>query len=239
MPSLFPAFLAATLSTRPFRNRYLPTAPLHFLTCPTRDCLSCYDCQIHKMAVGVLDSASLQVQSVAPIPLATQELAQLLGPYIKMPSTSREPTDMFSVFLQAAKALNRTQNHNTPRFAEDVPYSSFHFSVELRTQCTECLGVRYRTEELDSLILPANEVNTGAPAEAATCRALEGWLSEGDIDFKCTGCKGSQAKLYVLSSASPMHPLFASIDDADRESSLPCSYSGTPRVLIWRLQGTY
>jgi len=238
-PSLFPAFLASTLSTRPFRNRYLPTAPLHFLTCPTRDCLSCYDCQMHKMAVGVLDPASLPVHSAAPIPLATQELAQLLGPYIKIPSTTREPPDLFSSFLEAAKALNRTQNHYTPKFAEDVPYSSFHFSVEARTQCTECLGVIYRTEELDSLILPAaNEVYTGALVEEATCRALESWLSESDIDFKCTGCKGSQGKLYVLSSAPPIHPLFDSIDDAGRESSLPYSYSGTPGGLIWHLQGT-
>ena len=233
MPSLFPAFLAATLSTRPFRNRYLPTAPLHFLTCPIRDCLSCYDCQMHKMAVSVLGPAPLPVQSATPIPLATQELAQLLGPYIKIPSTSREPQDLFSVFLQAAKALNRTQNHHTPKIVEDVPYSSFHFSVEVRTQCTKCLGVRYGTEGLESLVLPApNEVNTGTPAEAATCRALESWLSEATIEFKCTGCKGSQGKLYVLSSASPIHPLFGSIDDAGRKSSLPYSYFGTPGGLI-------
>ena len=151
---------------------------------------------MHKMAVGVLNPTSLPAQSTAPLPLATQELVELLGPYTKIPSAPREPPDLFSAFLQAAKALNRAQNHHTPKIAEDVPYSSFYFSVEVRTQCTECLGVRYQTEELDSLILPAsNEVNTGVSAEEATCRALEGWLSEADIDFKCTGCKGSQGKL--------------------------------------------
>jgi len=151
------------------------------------------------MAVGVLDSASLPVQLTAPIPFATQALVQLLGPYIKLPSTTREPPDLFSAFLQAAKALNRTQNHNTPKIAQDVPYSSFHFSVEVRTQCTECSGVRYQAEEVDSLLLPpCNEVNTGASAEEATCRTLESWLSETEIDFKCTSCKGSQGKLYVL-----------------------------------------
>ena len=238
MLRLFPAFLAATLSTRPFRNRYLPTAPLHFLTCPTRDCLSCYGCQMHKMAVGALDPASLPIQSTAPIPLATQELAQLLGPYIKIPSTSGEPPDLFSAFLQAAKALNRAQNQYTPTIAEDVPYSSFQFSVEVRTQCTQCLGVLYRTEEVESLTLPSpSEVNTGASAEEATCRALESWLSEADIDFKCTGCKGLQGKLYVLASASPTYLIRDSIDDAGRESSLSYSSSGNPGVLTFHLRG--
>ena len=187
------------LSTRPFRNRYLPTAPLHFLTCPTRNCLSCYDCQMHKMAAGVLGPASPPVQLPVPIPLATQDLAQLLAPYIKLPSTPGEPPNLFSAFLQAAKALNRTQNQYTPKIAEDVPYTSFHFPVEARTQCTKCLGVRYRTEVVDSLLLRAcDEVNNSASAEEATCRALESWLSEADIDFKCTCCDGSQGKLYVL-----------------------------------------
>jgi len=189
--------------------------------------------------MGVLGPTSLPVQSTAPIPLATQELAQLLGPYIKLPSTPRELPDLFSAFVQAAKALNRTQNHYTPKIAEDVPYSSFHFSVEVRTQCTKCLGVRYRIEEVDSLVLPAsNEVNTGRSAEEATCKALELWLLEAEFDFKCPGCKESQGTLYVLSSASPIHLLFDSIDDADRENSLPCSCYGIPVVLVWRLQGT-
>jgi hypothetical protein len=188
---------------------------------------------MHKMAVGVLDPASLPGQSTAPIPLATHELVQLLGPYIQVPTTPQEPPDLFSAFLQAAKSLNRSQNQHTPKIAVDVPYSSFHFSIEVRKQCTKCFGVRYRTEEVDTLILPlSNEANTGASAEEATCRALESWLSEADTDFKCTGCKGSQGTLYVLSSASPMHLIFDSIDDVGHESSLPCSSYGIPGVLV-------
>lgn len=239
MSSLFPAFLAAMLSTRPFRNRYLPTAPLHFLTCPTRDCLSCYDCQMHKMAAGVLDPGSLPAQLTVPIPLATQELAQLLAPYIKLPSNPGEPPNLFSAFIQAAKALNRTQNQHTPRIAVDVPYTSFHFSVEVRTQCMKCLGVRYRTEAVDSLLLPqCDEVNTDASAEEATCRALQSWLEEADVDFKCICCEGSQGKLYVLFFYFADSSLFDSIGDAGRKNSLPFSYSGILGVRTSRLEGT-
>lgn len=154
---------------------------------------------MHKMAAGVLDPASLPAQLTVSFPLATQELVQLLSPYIKLPPSPREPPNLFSAFLHAAKALNRTQNHHTPKIAQDVPYSSFHFSMEVRTQCTKCSGVRYRTEEVDNLLLPAcDAVNTSVSAEEATCRALEKWLSEADIDFKCICCEASQGKLYVL-----------------------------------------
>jgi hypothetical protein len=194
---------------------------------------------MHKMAAGVLGPASLPVQLTAPFPLATQELVQLLAPYIKLPSTPREPPNLFSAFLQAAKALNRTQNHHTPKIAEDVPYSSFDFSVEVRTQCTKCLGVRYRTEEVDSLVLPAcDEVNTSASAEEATCRALENWLSEADIDFKCICCEASQGKLCVLFFCFAGSSLFGLIGDAGCEISLPCSYSGILGDLTYRLEGT-
>ena len=227
------------LSTRPFRNRYLPTAPLHFLTCPTRDCLSCYDCQMHKMATGVLDPSSLPAQSTVPIPLATQQLVQLLAPHIKLPSTPREPPNLFFAFIQAAKALNRAQNQHTPRIAEDVPYTSFHFSVEVRTQCTECLGVRYRTEAVDSLLLPqCDEGNTSASAEEAACMALQSWLSEIDVDFECPCCEGSQGKLYALFFYFTDSSLLDSIGDAGRKNFPPSSYSGIPRALTSRLEGT-
>lgn len=191
------------------------------------------------MAAGVLDPASLPVQSTTPFPLATQGLVQLLAPYIKLPSTPREPPKLFSAFLQAAKALNRTQNHHTPKIAEDVPYSSFQFSVEVRTQCTNCQGVRYRTEEMDSLLLPVcDEEHTSASAEEATCRALENWLLEADIDFKCICCEASQGKLYVLFFCFADSTLFDLIGDAGRENTPPCSYAGIPGVLTYRLEGT-
>jgi hypothetical protein len=155
-------------------------------------------CLRPRLAAGSVDGS---------IPLATQELVQLLAPYIKLPSTPREPPDLFSAFLQAAKALNRTQNHHTPKIAEDVPYSSFHFSVEVRTQCTKCLGVRYRTEEVDSLVLPAcDEVNTSASAEEATCRALEIGCRKPTLISSAHVVKGRKGNCTFFSSASPVHP---------------------------------
>jgi ubiquitin carboxyl-terminal hydrolase 5/13 len=178
-------YMASTLqvlfSLPPFRRRYLPTATLHSMICPLPLPAECVDCQMHKLADGLLsgryavprtepDPAQVPVQATANDPVFQEGLRptsfkHLVGKGHAEFATMRQQDaeEFLGHLLSVLRAHHRKTTHNVTRQKEedglsDEPTEILRFGVESKLKCASCGGVRYRVDESDVASVPVEAV---------------------------------------------------------------------------------
>lgn len=180
-------YMASTMqvlfSLKDWRLRYLPSSQLHSLICPISLPAECIDCQMHKLADGLLSGRySHPRKTVDPaIIIPPKEgdpifqegirpvgLKSLIGKGHEEFATMRQQdSEEFLGHLLKVLRAHHKKMASLPAAAggksgdamdEDMqkqePTEIFRFGIEQRLQCTSCKRVRYRTDESDVVSLP-------------------------------------------------------------------------------------
>jgi hypothetical protein len=229
-----PMFLDGLLEITKFHNRWVPSAALHSLICHAPDPRKCFSCQMHKIASAIdveekkaiyilqqsvkmdgLEETSIKINSkglepmLIPWPVIddTTTLSYILGSILDLcknistsqiaaASTSQEPGIQVAGITEKENVFERTP-----------------IQVELRTECNQCKGVKYTTEQMDTIrgeggagqVRPG-EMDTNSGGEkgeikgmdvaAATLRCIGLWATvREEQKFNCPACKGSTASM--------------------------------------------
>lgn len=181
-----PSILIGLLETTKFRNRYLPLASLHSLTCPKPDPRDCFNCQMHKLTVAVHDSTDPSPVSR----LGTKGLAFMLTP----PTTIGDLTGTSTMFFEI---LDLCRNISIAQGGKDGIFERMKIQVEVRTECNQCKGVSYTTEKLEEIRGMVGNMQ-GADVAAATFWSIDAWASAQEKKFDCPACKGKTSLVYVV-----------------------------------------
>lgn len=195
-----------------FQQRYFadPQVKSHALLCTKSDPADCLECQLNKIAHGLLSGEYAVprqvVQSTVPDDEAERQskfqegikpdmFKRIIGKDHEEFKTMRQQ-DADEFFKHLLKKIEQFERASGESSTTDV----FKFGLEHRIQCTECHGVKYRSEQSESLSLPvpAKEVEAmDTDGQEQTKRyesvSLEHSLnlllaSETDLEYKCPKC---------------------------------------------------
>ncbi|KAG2136349.1 uncharacterized protein EDB93DRAFT_1169370 [Suillus bovinus] len=181
-----------------------PTAAAHWEICTQALPADCLECQMHKLADGLLsgryskphsDHEQAPTDALAhPTPehtpwqtgLKPTGFKALVGKGHAEFSTMRQQ-DAEEFFSHLLTVLRRF-NHPDTRGVPGQPTESFAFGLEQRLQCQSCHRVRYRVDAMDvlSLGIPAHELADG---EADTGAGAQGEEAVGVPDESGPGKK--------------------------------------------------
>lgn len=161
-----------------FKQRYFsnPEVKSHALVCTKSDPADCLECQLVKIADGLLSGRYAvprqTVQAGVPDDEAERQskfqegikpdmFKRIIGKDHEEFKTMRQQDadEFFKHLLKKIEQLERSSTSSTSS-ADGSTTDVFKFGLEHRLQCTECKGVKYRAEQSDSLSLPvpANEI---------------------------------------------------------------------------------
>lgn len=167
-----------------FQNRYYPSASTHWADCSVPLPADCVDCQMHKMADGLLSGRYSQPTSHIPQHPSASSLLHdsptpvfqegvrpvgfkaLIGKGHEEFSTMRQQ-DSEEFFSHLITVLRR-HSHSRGGASEGEPTEIFAFGMEQRLQCGECKGVRYRVDGMDVVSVPVHAHEKGKDAEGKT-----------------------------------------------------------------------
>ena len=181
-----PVILTALLETTKYRNRYLPSASLHSLTCPNLDPRTCFTCQMHKFATAVTleDGYTFPSDGVSSLPLEAT-VKPMAG--VVIDDTTSEAHLLSSI-------LDLCRNTSEPPAGPEVVrrkdgiFERMTIHVEIRTECSQCNGVRYSSEQMDTI--RGTEGNgEGADVAAATFWSIDTWAAAREEKFDCPACE--------------------------------------------------
>lgn len=165
--------IQSVFSLPAFQARYLPTFDLHAVTCPEPLPASCLECQMNKLADGLLSGRyshprlhpdpNAIIHSPSPdAPDHTSPAFQeglkpsmfkaLVGKGHEEFSTMRQQ-DSEEFFAHLLKSLRQDTKKKGGK-EEEQPTEVFKFGLEQRLQCLECMKVRYRVDSQDSVSIP-------------------------------------------------------------------------------------
>ncbi|KAI0716151.1 ubiquitinyl hydrolase [Cerioporus squamosus] len=196
--------LQTLFSLKPFRERYLPSAAAHWETCRETLPATCVDCQMHKLADGLLSgryshprphpatspSAPKETNPLAhdsPTPVFQEGVRpsgfkELVGKGHEEFATMRQQ-DAEEFFTHLVTVLRRHAKR-VGLDADKEPTEVFAFWTEQRLECGECKRVRYRVDATDTVSVPVPAREKGKDADGKT-------LYE-DVPLKmspiCTSC---------------------------------------------------
>lgn len=199
------------LSLPAFRGRYYPNASDHWQTCPEALPAACLECQMRKVADGLLSgrySHPHTLQSAlrdnplahdAPTPtfqegIRPASFKTLIGKGHEEFATMRQQdaeeflAHLLKVLRQNAKRLGLK--------AEDEPTEIFRFGMEQRLQCTDCKKVRYRVDSQDSISIPVPAIEKEKDAEGnpvyedvLLTAALDVVTDDEALEYQCPSCR--------------------------------------------------
>lgn len=207
-----------------FQQRYFnsPIIQNHALVCTKTDPADCLECQMAKLADGLLSGRYAFSRKIVSLDLSNDEAAQeskfqegikptmfkrIIGKDHEEFKTMRQQDadEFFKHLLKKIEQLERSSpaGQSGALSSTDV----FKFGLEHRLQCTECNGVKYSSETSDSLSLPvpAQQIETQEKDKVAfqsvalktTLDLLLGATSE--LEYKCPRCdKSVKATQYVF-----------------------------------------
>lgn len=223
--SCYMASVLQTIFSLPsFRNRYTNASSLsHSQTCSNPLHATCLECQMLKMAHGLLSGTyshpSTTQSRHSPESVVFQDglkpmgFKSLIGKGHAEFSTMRQQDS--EEFLGHLLSVLRREHHRTK--SQD-PTTAFQFGMEQKLECASCHGVKYRTDEMDVLgiSVPANKKED-----------VEGKVVYEDVDFtkcvdntvlglervdgwKCSGCGSAegavkQSRLATLPEVLVVH----------------------------------
>ncbi|GJE89413.1 ubiquitin carboxyl-terminal hydrolase [Phanerochaete sordida] len=203
--------LQTTFSLPSFRERYFPTAKDHWQTCPEPLPADCLDCQMHKLADGLLSGRYSHPRPAESAPVqATNPLAHdsptpvfqegvrpsmfkaLIGRGHEEFATMRQQDseEFFTHFVGAV----RRQLKRTGAGAD--PTDVFRFGMEQRLQCGACQKVRYRVDATDVVSVPVAKRERGVDAEGRPQyedvplkECLDIVTGTETLDYTCPSCQ--------------------------------------------------
>ncbi|OSD05569.1 ubiquitin carboxyl-terminal hydrolase 14 [Trametes coccinea BRFM310] len=215
--SCYMASVVQTLFSLPaFRQRYYPTAATHWETCHETLPANCVDCQMHKLADGLLSgryshprphqsnssSAPKETNPLAhdtPTPVFQEGVRpigfkSLIGKGHEEFATMRQQ-DAEEFFTHLVTVLRR----NAKKAGVDErnePTRVFEFGMEQRLECGECKRVRYRVDEMDTLSVPVPAREKGKDAEGKTLyedvqlkECLDIVTGTEALEYQCPACQ--------------------------------------------------
>lgn len=113
--------------------------------------------------------------------------------------------EFFQHFLKTLRTDAQKQRSVVPGSGSE-PTDIFRFGLEQRLQCTSCLGVRYRTDEQDSVSVPIAAVEKGKDGDGKVLYesvrledCIEQALEPTELEYNCPSCKKTVTAIkYVL-----------------------------------------
>lgn len=227
--------LQVIFSLPAFRAHYLDSFSDHARTCADPLPAACIDCQMRKVADGLLSGRYALPRSH----LATTSLA---SPAVSDPLQHDSPTPVFQegikpsmfktligkgheefmtmrqqdaeeFFVHLVKVL-RQQAKRVGSVPAAEPTDVFKFGVEQRLQCESCGGVRYRVDVQDDLSIsvpahPLGHTNEGNQTYASIdlTECLDMVTGVEEIEYRCPQCvRNVTAKKYVCPPSFNLSP---------------------------------
>jgi ubiquitin carboxyl-terminal hydrolase 5/13 len=193
-------------SLPPFQTRYgEPAASTHWSTCTISLPATCLDCQMHKVADGLLSGRyshprSGAFEDTAPgVPVFQEGLRPatfkaLVGRgHAEFATMRQQDAEEFLTHLLTSL---RRYARATGAVAEREPTETLAFGLEQRLQCTACDGVSYRVDPHDvlSVPVPAHEKGTDAEGrkvyeEVLLTQCVDAVLGSEGLEYKCPRCR--------------------------------------------------
>ncbi|TFK48016.1 ubiquitin carboxyl-terminal hydrolase 14 [Heliocybe sulcata] len=208
----------ALFSLDPFRQRYYPTAVQHWATCTEPLPANCVECQMAKLADGLLSGRYSHPRPTNPVspnpsePKSTNPLAHesptpvfqegvrpsgfkaLIGKDHAEFSTMRQQDA--EEFLGHLLTVLRRQAKRAGVPEAEQPAEVFAFGMEQRLQCAECKKVRYRVDEVDSVSVPIPATEERKDEEGKTVwkevhltECLGNVMSPEGLEYTCPACQ--------------------------------------------------
>lgn len=211
------AFVIQTLfSLPPFCERYLPTAGAHREACQEQLPASCIDCQMHKLADGLLSGRYSHPRphtaTFPPAPKETNPLAHdsptpvfqegvrpagfkaLVGKGHEEFATMRQQ-DAEEFFTHLITVLRRNAKRVGIEAGKE-PTEVFAFGLEQRLECRDCKRVRYRVDAADTASVPVPAREKGKDTDGKTLyeeiqlkECLDILTGTEALEYSCPGCQ--------------------------------------------------
>lgn len=221
--------LQTAFSLPSFQEKYLPTAKTHWERCTEPLPAECLDCQLHKLADGLLsgryshprpagneapkDTNPLAHDSPTPVfqeGIRPSMFKTLIGKGHAEFSTMRQQ-DSEEFFTHLISSIRR--HLKKAAGAESDPTEVFQFGMEQRLQCNDCHKVRYRVDPMDEASVPVPKREKGIDADGKTVfgeielrECLEILTGVEALEYTCPSCqKRVIAKKYVRLTFAPTH----------------------------------
>ncbi|KIP02239.1 hypothetical protein PHLGIDRAFT_32271 [Phlebiopsis gigantea 11061_1 CR5-6] len=202
--------LQTTFALPAFQDRYLPTAKSHWEYCPETLPADCLDCQLHKLADGLLSGRYSHPRPAENAPPPPKLLAHAAPTAVFQegvrPSTfkaligrghdefatmrQQDSEEFFTHFIAAV----RRQLKRTGAGAD--PTAVFAFGMEQRLQCGECARVRYRVDAADVVSVPVPKREKGVDGEGkaqfedvALAECLDVLTGVEALEYTCPSCQ--------------------------------------------------
>ncbi|KAJ6597255.1 hypothetical protein DFH09DRAFT_1134077 [Mycena vulgaris] len=214
--SCYMASVLQTIFALPaFKARYFsPSATTdHAAQCPESLPADCVECQMRKVADGLLsgryshpahgppksaDTTSVN-DPVFQEGLRPTGFKALVGKGHEEFSTMKQQDS--EEFLGYLLTVLRRDAHKYKDRATDDPTSVFTYGMEQRLQCSDCDKVSYKTDAMDVLSVPVPAVENGKDADGKTLytpiplvACLEAVLTPESLEYGCPSChKGVNA----------------------------------------------
>ncbi|KAG2202020.1 hypothetical protein INT47_006212 [Mucor saturninus] len=187
--------LQSVFNIESFQERYFKQLNDHAMTCTT-DPATCWYCQLHKLADGLLsgrysqplinDEGVKYQEGIAP-----GMFKALVGKGHEEFSTMRQQ-DAFEFFQYLCKTIQQKEH-----ISNNDPTKAFDFVTEQRLQCTKCKKVRYQKDKTSSISVsvPAHKIQSNGeaadayePVEFLEC--LDVFVKDENFDgYNCSNCK--------------------------------------------------
>lgn len=197
-----------------FRSRYLLPFASHPATC-TSDSAACFDCQMNKVADGLLSGRYSVPSKLLHIADGERAFQDGIKPAMFKTLIGKDHHEFSSMRQQDADEFLRhllklvNQNARRSDFAvsptiERDPGSVMRFTLQQKLQCLRCKGVRYSDEAQEVLSIPVPAVRAAPlldqdvapnaseafePVTMASCLGL--FTQPQEVEYKCTRCQSS------------------------------------------------
>ncbi|EAU87111.2 ubiquitin carboxyl-terminal hydrolase 14 [Coprinopsis cinerea okayama7 len=217
--SCYMASVLQTIFSLPaFQKRYNDLAVNHARACTVSLPADCVECQMHKVADGLLSgryshpanyaasphqtptvSSSDPLQHASPTPVFQTGIRPagfktLIGKGHEEFSTMKQQ-DSEEFFTHLLTVLRRDMHKFKDRSEQDAT-TIFSYALEQRLQCNDCKKVRYRNDTMDSVsvAVPAKEKSKDAEGkieyeDVLLTSCLDALLSPEALEYSCPSCQ--------------------------------------------------
>ena len=209
--------LQAVFSLSAFQDRYLPAFISHPQSCAAASPATCFECQICKVADGLLSGRYAVPHTTTEADEAQFDLPESISPStapafqegikpIMFKTLIGKDHEEFSTMKQQDadeffKHLLKSIKQSTRAGGAEDPTQVFTFEQEMKLQCGECGGVRYRTEvqesiglsvpivpKKDKMAVDGEEKGKVEYEQVEIMRCLENLTSPTEVEYKCPLC---------------------------------------------------
>ena len=210
--SCYMASVMQTLFSLPaFRQRYFTeTAFAHFQTCEQPQPAACLECQMLKLADGLVSGRYSHLAKTPPISLTDfnqspeppkfqdgiqpSQFKALIGKGHEEFATMRQQDseEFLQHLIDRLRGEAKRQTKNEALEATNI----FRFGMEQRLQCTSCQRVGYKVDAVDLASLPVRATDRGVDAEGKKLwdpvelgECLDTLCAVEDLaDYSCANC---------------------------------------------------